>query len=754
MKPQALIILSAAAGIILAACSAKNDAVPTHSVKVHWSSENLPVDSTGTQYYKQTFTVTGDLADVERLCFNQFNRLMQMLNDADTIIELVPNYHAIASPRFGQTAEGDTLVFEILTKGSMLAVGYSPDGLHVVRSDGSVEGVDYTRFDISADPRYFATEARNLMPYGDSIYEINEKITREVASSPYNVVPSFKNVELTGGESDVNMADVIFNEPAAPMADDEYAITVADGKMTVVADRKMWPRLRMRLEHLYGKGVVSLPNAIISDRPSLPYRGLMIDIARNYQNPEQLRRILDLMAVYGLNTLHFHPIDDEGWRIEIDALPELAEVGSRHGYHFGSGDILPQSYAGDGNPTTTTGTANGYFTRQDYIDMIRYADRLGITVIPEIESPGHARAAIYAMKKRANDTGDKSLLLTEEGDTSVYTTPQYFHDNIMNPAIEGPYKFMEIVGDAFIDMHKEAGVPLKAIHIGGDEVPYSAWSGSLAIAELKKKENLKDNKQIHAYFVKRLADIFAKKGLKISGWQEIALRHTDEYNREVVPQIYSINAWNTLPVAGENAVSDDLAAAGYPIVLSNVEHFYLDMAYSNNPEERGLTWGGTTDEFSALHGYPSRLCTVPNANIVGISGHVWAETIRNRANQETMLLPKMLGMAERAWNTDSTYTDAEFHAVVVNEIPTWEAAGLAYHLRQPGIRLVDSGKCFTVNSPYKDAVIRYTLDGSKPTESSPVIKPGEKVEVAGATHIRATLWLNGHASPTTLLLVK
>ena len=746
------ILQSFATFLVLSAVSAF--AADSQPVKVFWESENLPLDSTGVQYYKQTIKVSGPLKDVERICFNQFNRPMEILNPRDTLIELIPNYHAIGSPRFKEVNSGDTLVFEIKTKGTFMALCYAPDGFHVVRSDGSVHGAELERFDISADPRFYATEKRDLMPYGETVFAMNEQITRPVETSPYDVVPSFKSVKLTGGTSKVDMNNIVFKDPKGKFEPEEYTITVKNNRMTVVADKKQWLRLDKRLKYLYGNGVVTLPNATISDKPSYPYRGVMIDIARNYQNPEQLKRILDLMAVYGFNRLHFHALDDEAWRIEIPALPELTQVGSRHGYWFESGEILPQAYAGDGNPDNMEGTANGYFTRQDYIDMIKYADSLGIAVIPEVESPGHARAAVMAMKHRAEKTGDTSLLLTEEGDTSVYTTPQSFHDNIMNPALEGPYKFMDIIADAFIDMHKEAGVPLIALHIGGDEVPNAAWSGSPAISKLKEKEGLAGNKEIHAYFVKRLADSFNKKGILMSGWQEIALRHSDDYNTEVQPLIYSVNCWNTLPVKGQNIVADDLAAAGYPIVLSNVERFYLDMTYSYHPEERGLNWGGITDEFIALNGYPAELCSAPDANIIGLSGQAFAETIRNRANQETMLLPKMLGLAERAWNPERTYSDEAFHAVILSQIPKWEKDNYAYHVRQPGIKLIEDGKCFIVNSPYPDAVIRYTTDGRKPTVESPQVKPGERIDVNGASKIRATLWLNGHQSPTTLLLVK
>lgn len=749
----------ALAVVLLGATACGTKPTDEAAVKVYWQGENLPLDSTGVQYYKQIFTVSGDLSGVERLCFNQFARPMESLNPADTIIEFVPGYYAIASPRFKEAASGDTLVFEIMTKGSLWSICYGPDGVHTVDADGKTAAVDLSYFDISADPKGYATETLDRMPYGDAIYAINEQITSLLEQnkdfaplSPYDVVPSFKQVELTGGESAVDLSKIEFKAPETTVKEGEYAITVADGKMTVVAEPKMWRQLGTRLAHFFGTGIATLPNAQITDYPSLEYRGLMIDIARNYQTPAEIYRVLELMAIYGLNRFHFHMVDDEAWRIEIAGLPELTEVGSRRGYGFDkTGEYLPQIFAGNGKPDNLEGTANGYFTRQDYIDMLRHADSLGIVVIPEIESPGHARAAINAMKLRAKRLGDESLLLREEADTSSFVSAQSFHDNTMNPALEGPYKLMDKVADELIAMHREAGVPLRTIHIGGDEVPSGAWNGSPAVAALMEKEGFKSDKEIHAYFVKRIRNMYASKGLMIGGWQEIALRHSDDYNTEVRPSVYMVNCWQTN--RGGNAVANDLASAGYPVVLSNVQHFYLDMTYSYHPDERGLSWGGTTDEFSALHGYPSLLCTVPDANVIGVSGHVWAETIRGAAGLETMLLPKMLGLAERGWNPDSTYTDGAFHAVILKEIPRWEAAGFTYHVRQPGIKLLDGGTHFTVNSPYPDAVIRYTLDGTKPGENSPVAKPGAEIAVGDASRIRATLWLNGHPSATTILLI-
>ena len=208
-------------------------------------------------------------------------------------------------------------------------------------------------------------------------------------------------IRLTGGTSTVNLADVKYEEPADANADNIYTITVAGDKMTVRAPRSMWAALRARIAHNFGNGTVELPDVIINDGPSMPYRGIMVDIVRNYRTPEEVNKIVDLMSVYGLNKLHFHVADDEGWRVEIPALPELTDVSSRRGYPLTDTDsYLPQMYFGDGDPLSSSNSGNGYFSVEDYIALVRHANELGIEVIPEIESPGHARAAVHAMNIR------------------------------------------------------------------------------------------------------------------------------------------------------------------------------------------------------------------------------------------------------------------------------------------------------------------------------------------------------------------
>ncbi len=734
-------------------CSGGAESVAEAPFEVHWNVENLEPDSLG-RHYRQSIRMTGDLRGVERVAFNQFARKMTPTDAADTIIEIVPGYYAIGSPRFAAATGSDTLDFDIMTKGALYSIRYAPEGFHAVMADGRILPVKLVQADITADKSGYTSGKRDYMPYGDAIYARNEEIAGGKAGV-YDVVPSFKDVKLGSGASTVNLDEITFNEPSEPLQAEEYRVTVGGGEVTVEADKALWPRLRMRLRQAFGTGVRRMPDAVITDRPSLQYRGLMIDIARNFQKPEELHRVLDMMAAYGLNVFHFHFSEDEAWRLEIKTLPELAEIGSRRGYTPGSdGSFLPQIFGGDGNKDSGATSNNGFISRDEYISLLRHADSLGIAVIPEIESPGHARAAIKAMEVRARRTGDDSWLLQEPGDTSVYTSAQSFHDNVMNPALEGPYKVINMVADEIADMHRAAGVPLKAIHIGGDEVPRGAWGGSPAVNALKEREGLEKDMEVHALFVKRLASDLAAKGIPTSGWQEIAWKHSEDFDAAVRPQVFSVNCWRTLSSQGNGKVVDEVAAAGYPVVLSNADHFYFDLCYSHHPYERGLTWAGTTDEFSSLSGYPSKLCTLPGANVLGVQGQVWSETIRNSDHLEEMLFPKILGLAERAWNPDSTYSEPDFHAVILNEIPKWEAGGFAYHVRQPGVKVTD-GRFVKINSPYPDAEIRLTFDGTEPTEESPAFKDGATVNLgefaARPSQIRAKLWLNGRPSVTTIL---
>ncbi|MDE6108917.1 MAG: family 20 glycosylhydrolase, partial [Muribaculaceae bacterium] len=449
-----------------------------------------------------------------------------------------------------------------------------------------------------------------------------------------------------------------------------------------------------------------------------------------------------------LNVLHFHLGDDEGWRVELPALPELTAVGSRRGYTTTDEvPFLKQIYSGNGSPDATDSPANGYYTAAEFIDMLRYADSLGVAVIPEFDSPGHSRAAIMAMEHRYRTTGDASLRLVEPGDTSSFTSAQAFHDNVMNPALEGPYKFWGIVLDGVKDLYAQAGVELPAVHIGGDEVARGAWNGSAAAQRLMQEKGMTDEKQLHAHFVERVAELAAERGLKIAGWQEIALGHSQDYNDKVVPVMAGVNCWTNAGDKGSR-----IAAAGYPLILSNVDYLYFDQTPSTHPEEPGLVWGGLVDEFRPLHATVDRLCPGDEEvqkNVAGISAQLFAETVRDDAMVERYIFPRILGLAERAHSVRPTISDSAYFGAITAEMARWAAEGVNFNLRQPGIiRVAPEGKV-EMNDAYGAGEIRYTLDGSDPTPESPLYTA--PIDPAGAREVRARLFYGPVRSVVSIL---
>ncbi|MCM1483565.1 MAG: family 20 glycosylhydrolase [Muribaculaceae bacterium] len=722
------------------------------TVDVTWQNLTHQADYNGRPQYVQRFVIKGDMSRLDRLAFNQFDRGMTAVNPADTVVRIIPGYYYIGSPRFSQGA--DSVVVDIITSGTCTKYSFGPDGVHGVDKDGKPFDVNFTRGRGTDHPRQWVSMGVDRMPYGDAIFDFNESITTpEKPLSPYDIVPSFKSVKegtgtYTGGK-------IISSKTVKNQNPEYYTISVTPkGIKLTGASKDALRTARRTAERLIAANPDGLPIAEITDYPDYHYRGVMIDIARNNQPLSQMRKFVDAMADLRLNKLQFHIIDDEAWRLEIPGIPELTEVGARRGYTLDEHDFLAQIYAGNGDPNTTEGTANGYMTRKEFIDFLRYCKERGISVIPEIDTPGHSRAAVKSMEARYRRTGDDTYRLIEDGDTSVYHSAQDFSDNVMNPALPGPYRLMEKVCDEIIKMYKEAGAPLEAIHIGGDEVPHGAWSGSPSAQKFMKENGMTSEKQLHAHWVREIAKMLDKRGIKMNGWQEIALGHGEEYDAEVAPYTGGINLWVNSARGGKEAAGTTAMRSGYPVIFSDVSNFYLDLAYNQHPDERGLIWGGVVDEFKSLDGYPRILAPEPDgakSHVIGVSGQLWSETMRSPEWMDYYMFPKMMGLAERGWNADSTYSYPRYNKVINEHIyPELDARGINYRMRQPGIKLVD-GK-IAMNSPYPDAVIRYTLDDSEPTEASPVYTA--PIAVNGTKTVRARLYHRGKESVTTLLYIK
>ncbi|MBO0939460.1 carbohydate-binding domain-containing protein [Fibrella sp. HMF5335] len=550
---------------------------------------------------------------------------------------------------------------------------------------------------------------------------------------------------------------------------------------------------------LAGKaGSVTLPGVVVTDAPRFGYRAFMMDMARNFQPKSEVLKVLDVMALYKLNTFHFHFSEDEGWRLDIPSLPELTEVGAKRAHAVDESKNLVPAY-GSG-PSTDNPAGTGFYTKADFIEILKYAHDRHIEVIPEIESPGHARAAIKAMDARyarllkaGNKADAERYLLHDLADKSVYRSVQGFNDNVMDVSMPSVYAFMERVVDDIRAMYKEAGVPLKTIHFGGDEVPGGVWQKSPSVQQLMAKDPaVKTIDDLWPYYFGKVNQLLKTRGLFLSAWEEVGQRKVKRDGRSVwvpneqlVAEGFRLNVWNN--TAGAEDLAYRLANAGYKVIFSGVTHLYLDLAYTPEYQEPGQYWGGYIDTekpFSLIpydflrnmkdnNGQPISpsiakskvsLTSKSRANIVGIEGHLWSETNLTPTDFEYKMLPKLLAVAERAWAKSpawATETDAaksnqlynvalsEFMSTVGRELPRLDvlSGGFAYRVSPPGAKVI-SGKV-AANVPLPGLTIHYTTDGSEPTINSPVYTA--PVPAAGTVKLK-TFNATGRSSHTITMV--
>ena len=393
---------------------------------------------------------------------------------------------------------------------------------------------------------------------------------------------------------------------------------------------------------------------VIEDWPDMFYRGFMLDVVRDFRTMDEVLQILDLMALWKLNALHFHIADDESWCLEIKGFPELTDYGAHHAlpdWNLQETDALkPTANGRIGNVT--------YYTAEEYKQILRYAWERRIMVIPEFDMPGHSRASIKAMQAYERRTGDSSFRLQNPSDTSRYWSAQDFTDNVLSVDLPSVYKFYGEVFDEVIRLHQEAGVPLPAIHIGGDEVPEGAWSG-------------RDRHEMKEIFTNNMLDLAEAHGIRIAGWEDIARGLEPETQERLKRSLYFLNVWNTDGIEG------------FPVVLSPASYTYLDLAYSDAPDDIGLSWAGYVDERKTFALQPKDY----KGNIIGVQAQLWSSQLRSFNDATYQMLPKVLGVAERAWNAhpdwpaeESFSTDFErFYSIIVaREMPAWERDGLMF----------------------------------------------------------------------------
>ena len=544
-----------------------------------------------------------------------------------------------------------------------------------------------------------------------------------------------------------------------------------------------------------------VPYILVQDKPQFTYRGMHLDVARNFHDVKTIRKLMDMMSLYKLNKFHFHLTDDEGWRIEIPGLPELTKIGGRRGHTYTETECLLPSYGSGCDPNDNESAGNGYYSREEFVALLRYAHERHIEVIPAIDFPGHARAAVRAMEVRHDHFKAKGdmykaheYLLTDWDDTSEYISEQMWRRNVVNIGLSSTYKFVEKIIDELLAMYTEADVKLSAIHIGGDEVPSGAWLKSPVclnlIQELPELQNISD---LTEFFIGRVNKILTSRGVQTAGWEEIALTHKNgkvEPNPSLVEHQLMLYTWNTIWGQGGEEIPYKLANMGHKVVLSNAPNLYFDLAYDKDPEESGYYWAGYIDTEDTFKFLPmdffksaekdalgklidplthylnaERLTQEGIKNICGLQGQLWGETIRTDERIEYLLFPRMCALAERAWSrtpkwatiSDSTLRKNTYQTdwnqfanrLAKIELPRLDNLfnGVRYRIPLPGAKLKNG--LLTANTALPELTIRYTIDGSEPTMDSHIFEGA--IQVDSSLIKLKTFTSNGRCSRTTLI---
>ncbi|MBE6198383.1 MAG: hypothetical protein E7141_06895 [Rikenellaceae bacterium] len=585
---------------------------------------------------------------------------------------------------------------------------------------------------------------------GEEIFNKNAAIALS-KSKPEHIVPCLKSIEYRGeGVTDLSKwerenADVTILNEQHPKG--WYRITL-DGAIKIeAADEYGAYYAATTLENIKQNGS-TVDNMVIEDYPDFDIRGFMMHVASTHQTMDSLYRLVDLMARYKLNVLHMHLTDDYGWRIEIDDIPDLTSVGARtaipqpDGKGWFTEEVILSSSSLDKDDMSNPN--NRHYTREDYIALVKYAAERKIRVLPEIDFPGHSRAAVIALRAYERRTGDTRFTPTHKDDTSVFSSVQGVSDNTFDIALESTYNFITLVFDNLIEMHNEAGVPLTEIHIGGDEVPEGAWIGSPACqALLARSPKGADEKEVfYSYFINRVLDIAEARNIKICGWHEI-VEHLDQPTwKRMAKHCAWINFWGfdrMLPIA-QKAVENSVN-----VVLSNCQTTYLEEMHTLNKQEPGNGWAGPIDIKTAfsLDPFNPKYPYKDNSRILGVQTQLWHSKI------DHFVFPKGLGNFDRAWNAAPQCSyDHYYSTLVYNELPYLESRGVKYHIAQPGLKIED-GKLIA-NAPFEGGEIRYTLSEETPTTKSTLWS--EPIEIADDVKvISARYFKNGRESVTTTL---
>ena len=451
----------------------------------------------------------------------------------------------------------------------------------------------------------------------------------------------------------------------------------------------------------FTEDTLRIPCASIEDAPQFKYRGMHLDVARHFFSIDFIKSYIDALALLKMNTFHWHLTDDQGWRIEIKKYPKLQEIAAfRKETLIGHYNSTPQEF--DKTPY------GGFYTQEQIKEVVAYAKTRHVTIIPEIEMPGHAQAAIAAYPE-LGCTGN---------DIEVATKWGVFEDVFCTK--EETFQFLEGVLDEVVALF-----PSEYIHIGGDEAPKTHWKACKVCQERMKTEGLKDEHELQNYFITRIETYLNSKGKQIIGWDEIL-------EGGLAPNA-TVMSWR----GTEGAV--EAAKQQHNVIMTPTSHSYFDYYQSVNDNEP-LAIGGylPLEKVYGFNPIPDGLTKEESQYILGAQGNLWTEYIPNEKQVEYMVFPRIIAMSEVVWSKPEHKNYADFVSRLENFHKRLDGLDINYanHLFKIEGNLIAEG--YELKTLTKDKTIRFTLDGSEPILTSDVYS--KPIPITKNTSIKAAVF--------------
>jgi hexosaminidase len=471
---------------------------------------------------------------------------------------------------------------------------------------------------------------------------------------------------------------------------ESYTLTITPDRVNVSGkDAGLFYGLQslMQLFPLKVKSTLTIPCAEIIDSPRYQYRGMMLGVSYHLFPVKFIKELIDLMATYKLNTLHWHLTDDHGWRIEIKKYPLLTKTGAWR----------KETQIGHNRNEFDGKRYGGYYTQDQIRDIVRYAQERYITIIPEIEMPGHCSAALASYP----------WLGCSGGPYHVATAWGIYKD-IYCPT-DSTFQFLEDVLTEVMALF-----PSHYIHIGGDEVPKDSWKNSAFCQQLMKENGLKNEEQLQSYFIKRIERFVNSKGREIIGWDEIL-------EGGLAPHAV-VESWRGTK-GGIAAAKQD-----HDVIMAPTDYVYFDYLQGKADQEP-IAIGGYNplEDVYSYNPTPASLTPQQQEHILGVEACVWTEYISTPAKAAYMILPRMMALSEIAWTPLDRKSYNDFSAIRLPEhLAKLDTSAVLYRVPETiGIKndtLYGGSFTFTLKPSVNGAKIYYTLDGYNPDRTTFIYK--------------------------------